>query len=316
MAKLFNGKARQIAIIPIVLSGIGWIIYAVGFGLECRNRGTLLIGPDYYPWWAVNTITPAVLLGALIHAALWGMLSSIVGAVTVFLSVTALTAMGFLLYNTGLSIFEDTTTGSYWIYLQFGGVLMSGVFWAIAFSLWPFYRYKETVYRTDMHNDELFHGMVRKTTIPLLTLSALGWLLLMVGLGLEVSKTVGVPVPVNTTELSQFPTDYPYWVSCLYGPLVYCGAFAHAALWKWQSSAVGAFTAVLSTVHFTAIGSLMHFYGNIIYHNILPDIEYWIVVQFTGALISCFFWALEIAMWPFFSNLESLSSRYVSLQNF
>ena len=72
--------------------------------------------------------------------------------------------------------------------------------------------------------------------IPLIGLTAIGWLLVVIGFGISSTKDEFDPEKLPRDD----PTSYPYWVVSLCGPFIFVAAIAHAAAWPPISSVVGA----------------------------------------------------------------------------
>ena len=133
--------------------------------------------------------------------------------------------------------------------------------------------------------------------ILFILLSVAGWIVVFVGLGLC------------------HWADYLYWSMALMGPLTYIAALIHAWPWKGVSKAMGATAAFLSVVYITALGSITVSVGMQIYWidhkesawhwNNVPS---WMKLQFLGGIILCFFWAIVLMLWPWYSHTYTQSS--------
>jgi len=135
-----------------------------------------------------------------------------------------------------------------------------------------------------------------QVVLPLIALSAIGWLVYVIGFGLF----------NNRRSQAAIPEDYPYYAAAVFGPFVYIGAVAHAALWRQISSIVGSIIAVLSVVYFTAMGYILHLMGTAIYeyyHN--PEftaLDNSVTTMFSGSFLACLFWAGVVAAWPWYKT--------------
>ena len=71
----------QIAVPFIILTGIGWLLVVIGFGIltlrDDGDRGD----PTSYPQWIVSLCGPLIIGAALAHAASWMPATAIIGAV-------------------------------------------------------------------------------------------------------------------------------------------------------------------------------------------------------------------------------------------
>ena len=117
------------------------------------------------------------------------------------------------------------------------------------------------------------------------------------------------------------PSDYPYWSVALMGPLTYIAAMIHAGSWKGVSKAIGATAAFLSVIYITALGSITVSVGIKIYridHKDMPlyynSVPSWMKLQFSGGVISCFFWAIVLMLWPWYSHTYTVISTDVETQ--
>jgi len=134
-----------------------------------------------------------------------------------------------------------------------------------------------------------------QVVLPLIALSAVGWLVYVIGFGLL----------NNQISQAAVPEDYPFYAAAVIGPFVYTGAVAHAALWRQISSIVGSIIAVLSVVYFTAMGFILHFTGIAIYeHYNRPGVllNNNTNVMFSGSFLACLFWAGVLAAWPWYKT--------------
>ena len=107
----------------------------------------------------------------------------------------------------------------------------------------------------------------------------------------------------------------------LMGPLTYIAAMIHAGSWKGVSKAIGATAAFLSVIYITALGSITVSVGMQIYWidhkesawhwNNVPS---WMKLQFLGGIILCFFWAIVLMLWPWYSHTYTVISTDVETQ--
>ena len=174
--------------------------------------------------------------------------------------------------------------------------------------LWPFYSNPPQDGNRDAIRAKMFKGVARKMAILFILLSVAGWIVIFVGLGLGHSDMV-------------YPSDYPYWSVALMGPLTYIAAMIHAGSWKGVSKAIGATAAFLSVIYITALGSITVSVGMQIYWidhkesawhwNNVPS---WMKLQFLGGIILCFFWAIVLMLWPWYSHTYTVISTDVETQ--
>ena len=294
---VFHGVARKVAVLFAALSGIGWVACVVG----CVADLVAGANPTSEPYYAAIVVGIMVYVGAVIQAALWRCWSAIAGTVTALLSVMYLAATGFVLLYKGTYILHWRYPGemvvTHYDYLMFIGGLVSCFFWAFVLMLWPFYSNPPQDGNRDATRAKMFKGVARKMAILFILLSVAGWIVVFVGLGLC------------------HWADYLYWSMALMGPLTYIAALIHAWPWKGVSKAMGATAAFLSVVYITALGSITVSVGMQIYWidhkesawhwNNVPS---WMKLQFLGGIILCFFWAIVLMLWPWYSHTYTQSS--------
>ena len=133
----------------------------------------------------------------------------------------------------------------------------------------------------------------------LLAISAVGYLMFITGFYHRVDLGKRKVVLYNVTCEFTVEQVYAEWLASSVGPLVYIGALAHVASWKRPGRivVVGG-TAFLSIVYLTAIGPTLYVSRDLM-SNMWSDQAVWIEVQAVGGLVSCLFWALAFATWPF-----------------
>ena len=264
------------------------------------------------PYYSAIVIGVIVCIGAVIQAALWRCWSAIAGTVTALLSVVYLATIGYVLHSTGIDITlqlrEAQTPAHYWDYLMFIGGLVSCFFWAFVLMLWPFYSNPPQDGDRDTTRAKLFKGAARKVAIIFIFLSIVGW----------VFTCVGMTCSIENLDLF----DDPNWSVSLMGPLTYIAALIHAGSWKpGVSKAMGATAAFLSVTYITAVGFITVYVGTQMYridHNESPfnnaGVPSWMKWQFLGGIISCFFWAIVLMLWPWYSHTSTVSSTDVETQ--
>ena len=311
---LFLGVARKLAVVFVALSGFGWVACTVGCVCFIANVATYptslrtSIYATSEPYYSAIVIGVIVCIGAVIQAALWRRWSAIAGTVTALLSVKYLATIGYVLHSTGFDITLQSREVHYWDYLMFIGGLISCFFWAFVLMLWPFYSNPPQDGDRDTTRAKLFKGAARKVAIIFILLSIVGWVFTCVGIGLA----------------PWYPLGYPSWSICLMGPLTYIAALIHAGSWKGVSKAMGAAAAFLSVIYITAVGFITVSVGMQMYridHNESPwpyvynaGVPSWMKWRFSGGIILCFFWAIVLMLWPWYSHTSTVSSTDVETQ--
>ena len=71
----------QIAIPFIGLTGIGWLLVVIGFGIVTVRDNADEGDPQVYPQWMVSFCGPLIIAAAIAHAATWMPTTAIVGAI-------------------------------------------------------------------------------------------------------------------------------------------------------------------------------------------------------------------------------------------
>ena len=309
---LFLGVARKLAVVFVALSGFGWVACTVGCVCFIANVATyptrlrtfIYATSEPYKYYSAIVIGVIVCIGAVIQAASWRRWSAIAGTVTALLSVKYLATIGYVLHSTGIDITLQSREVHYWDYLMFIGGLVSCFFWAFVLMLWPFYSNPPSQDGDrDTTRAKLFKGAARKVAIIFIFLSIVGWVFTCVGM---------------THSLEDI---YPFYYSVgLMGSLTYIAALIHAGSWKGVSKVMGATAAFLSVIYITAVGFITVYVGMQMYqidHNespYNPGVPSWMKWQFSGGIISCFFWAIVLMLWPWYSHTSTVSSTDVETQ--
>ena len=303
---LFQGVARKLAVFFVALSGFGWVVCTVG--CVCFIANTASTYPTSEPYYSAIVVGVMVCIGAVIQAALWRRWSAIAGTVTALLSVKYLATIGYVLHSTGIDITLQSREVHYWDYLMFIGGLVSCFFWAFVLMLWPFYSNPRQDGDQDTTKAELLKGAARIVAIIFILLSIVGWLFTCAGLGLK--------YPYDTDI---YP--YDYFCQRVVGPVgtvTYIAALIHAGtcMCKGVSKAMGATAAFLSVIYITAVGFITVSVGIEIHQNEWPNnsVPSWMKWQFSGGIISCFFWAIVLMLWPWYSHTSTVSSTDVETQ--
>ncbi len=298
---LFAGGARKLAVPCIIFSGVAWLKLLVGTALlDAHNSHVLLASEDpfAFSYWAALLVGPLMYVTALTHAALpQKQASVIVGALAALLSMLYITSLGYILSQSGAHM--DHTHYDIDLRLQFYGGVISGLFWAITVTLWPYYCNDTRGGSTygDSCKAELlevsvippFKGFARKLALVSTMLSFCGWLPLVIGLG------------EGLDDLQYL--EYIYWVTFIIGPVMYIIAFMHIALPPSHSNTTGALAGFVSVVYFASIGVVLHATGGTVQEAKLFDLDVpgWVSLQFASSLVSCVFWGVAFACWPAFT---------------
>lgn len=168
-----------------------------------------------------------------------------------------------------------------------------------------------------------FEGIARKLVLPFIVLTAIGWLLVVIGFGIKTQSDndrddFDAPGPLFFNEpdfvMNNEPESYPYWIVTLSGPLTFIAAVVHAALWAPWSRFAGAVTSFLSVLFLTGLGMILYFNGDSI-REVRQELEEdfdmdinipeYFKLEFAGAVLATFFWTPVIILWHFYDGFWS-----------
>ena len=291
MAFLY-GWQRKLALLPLSLFMLGWLIYLAGFvwrlikwSDENTQNSTLIPfiasrnDPLVFPYYAVLVGGPFVFLFGLLHTVLPGVASSILGFISALVNNVFFVSVGWVIYYWGLYL-KSTVDNNLSVHedikavLMFGGALLSILSWCTAMILSVSYSYKK---KPDPFNydslvspnsNSLSQGSDQRRIIPFIPgvaqifsilfviLSAVGWCVFVAGAD-KLPK-----VQSNTTFL-----DFSIYGGIIVGPLLFLAALLHAGCSRSASIVMGIFTAILHTIYIIFMGYIVTEFGRYIYFS-------------------------------------------------
>ena len=133
--RLFQGLARKLVILPVLLWTVGWILVTAG----TVNFGELETGVlyDIFGIFAIGFVVA--------HAGSWGSASPTIGIAAVYMISLYCFYIGRLFFGKLITLSVDTTA--------FSGSLISFIAMACILALWPFYQ-RPGLWTTDSRNSE------------------------------------------------------------------------------------------------------------------------------------------------------------------
>lgn len=167
-------------------------------------------------------------------------------------------------------------------------------------------------------------GVARKASLPMIALSAVGWILFIVGFAKYRNRYLYVG------SVQDYPELYWAWAASTMGPVVYMLAGIHAVVWKrssgvvWRriSAAIGSTTALLGVVYTSSLGyaliacgvftyeSTKYLYSDNPWYGQYPD---YMGLMLAGSFLACLFWAITVALWPWYTNHHTADSDHIPL---
>ena len=298
---LLHGWQRRLALLPLFLSLLGWLVYSTGFiwilvewNQELQLNSTFNLVPDsrydplMFPYYEVLVGGPFVFLFGLLHAVLPSVASSIVGVVSAFVSTTFLVSVGWVIYCGGLVIMLmvnsqltvsllDVKTS-----LIFGGAVCIALCWCFVMMLSVSYNYEKTPNTYGLANyNEIFNpesrvssrvrnipftpGVARILSVPFVILSAIGWCLFVVGVNnLPELESLNPDYMENTSQSFFYLSFYG---SVVVGPLLYLAALFHAGCLRGATTIMGVFTCIVHMVYVIFMGYNVTEFGHFIYSS-------------------------------------------------
>lgn len=326
---MFSGWYRKCVLPLLVVFSLGWLVYIIGFILLMVDKdGKKTTNYDHIPHFLAVTSGPLIVLTALLHAALSGPISAILGLVTSLLSVLCFSGLGHTLYVSSLSVYDSIhhdgrgkgVDGK--SVLMFVGSLIAGLSWTLVMMAWNCFTYDWKAIESDDIVDEegnfadppplsrsdknvMFAGVARKLAVVVLLLLATSWCLFLTGLDDQIHSNY----TAYATPSSEVNLQFNVWTVSVVGLLVILAAAGHAGSYGGASTAMGVFTSLLGMLLITSVGYTAHHLGMVVYYKCHTGVNCYIVdtsihrytiYQLSGALGMCLAWALVLALWPFY----------------
>ena len=345
------GWQRKVALLPLSLLVLGWVIFSVGFIWKLTeipgNRGatynTSRSNPLLYSHYVLLIGGPFVYILGVAQAIWPGTASAVLGIPTAFVSTVYLVAAGARSYDEAIYIRNlsnqssdvgTLSTDTSQRVAMFVGAAFITVCWCFVLMLSVCYKSRT---RTDHGHYELFDqpanrrsriskkcpftpGVARGLSIPFLILSAVGWCVFVAG--------------IQRTKTSFFPDEQAYQLgnygAIVVGPLLFLAALLHAGCSGEASTVMGVFASLLSSVYVVFMGSMVTVIGKAFYSKCQnPEVNKldcsflhssvdinWIYT-FSGGVGSLFFWTCVLALRPFYRNRsqEDQGSNVINATN-
>lgn len=301
---LFDSRTRKLVVFPASVFIIGWSVYLAGFKWlkeselqQDSNHSSSSSTPSHL----ILIGGPIICLIGVVHAALPGLASLVVGAISAFVSTVYFVCAGDVAYESGLNISETMTHNnnnnhprppvSLAATFMLTGTLIQSVSWLFVMILTVFYEYYHTndnTNRPQPNSSSRLHisfipGLARKISVPLIILSAIGWCILASQLRIEPFIPDGIS---------------------LFAPLLYLAALLHAGCSRCSTRAmVAVLTFILTMVFVMSTGAIFISQLKAIHchktskqcHNMKC-----VHILLSGSFISLFFWSCVLTLWPFY----------------
>lgn len=139
--RLFQGLARKLVILPVLLWTVGWILVTAG----TVNFGETGVLYDIFGIFAIGFVVA--------HAGSWGSASPTIGIAAVYMISLYCFYIGRLFFGKLITLSVDTTA--------FSGSLISFIAMACILALWPFYQ-RPGLWTTDSRNSEAEYTQVHQ----------------------------------------------------------------------------------------------------------------------------------------------------------
>ena len=267
--QFFNGRPRKLALLALGFFLVGWVVYLLGScwvlatwtGKSANGRYVSKTDPDLTPFYAVLVGGPFVLLLGLLHAALPGLSSVIVGAISVFPSTFFVVCVSIVsaesVWNIALTLYHDNhtvdTQAAHPLHpttvVLLIGTLILGLSWLTVMICSLFYSYQSeywiqvprqntgTQSRTPVRRSPFGPGKARVESVPVIIASAICWLVIVVQL------------PVGKW--------FPFDGIILVGPLLHLAMLLHAGCYGGASTVSGIFASIFSVMYMAFIGTAL-----------------------------------------------------------
>ena len=305
--QLFNGRPRKLALVALGFFLVGWTVYLLGScwvlatwtGRSPNGRYISKADPDLTPFYAVLVGGPFVLLLGFLHAALPGLTSVIVGAISVFPSSFFVVCTSIVaaesVWNIARIYDDRTVTPPPQLHpttvILLIGTLILGLSWLTVMICSLFYNYQsENWTQVPQQNANIQSrvpfgpGKARMEIVPPFIISAICWLVIVVQL------------PVGKW--------FPFDGIILVGPLLHLALLLHAGCFGGASTVSGIFAAVLSVMYMGFVGtalSTVDYACDVYSCRNVDSIKY-------GGIIGLIFVSSVLFLWPFYLHYPSPSS--------
>ncbi len=284
---LLDGCQRKLALLPLSLFLLGWLIYSAGFTWklvkwvdETPLNSTLTStvtsrhDPLVFPYYVILVGGPFVFLLGLLHTVLLGVVSSVLGFISALVSNVFFVSVGWVIYYWGLylkSSVDDDFSIDVKAILMFGGALLTALSWCFVLMLSVSFNYKrrsdpvnyDTLVNHDLSQDSdrkrnlpFTPGFGRIFSVPFVLLSAIGWCVFIGGID-------KLPKSLLQSNTSYF--DFSVYGSIVIGPLLFLAALLYAGCFRSASVVMGIFTSILHTVYFIFMGYVVTEFGRYIF---------------------------------------------------
>lgn len=344
--KLFYGVSRKLALLPLATFSLGWLIYLVGFLLltvsddedrydNISNRTTSFNHISHY---LAAGSGPILVVVSISHAALPGLLGSLLGLLSAIMGVLYVSSVGYALYTSALVVytsfhkddldFEDFELNgdinNRDVLMLLGG-LSSCISWTAVLMLWNFFvsnwevNDSRTLLRDDDHVEGSlrrgnrnskravpFAGVARKLAVVLLVAMVGSWCVFV--LGIDMKDTT---CSLIYSSYSEPALSFAVWAVSTVGVLLVISAVMHAGTTRDASTVMGVFTSLLSSLFVVCMGHVTFGLGISLYDSCSEDfcsmasIHRYELYQLFGGLGTLVCWACVCALWPFYSKAPS-----------
>ena len=287
------GCQRKLALVPLALFVMGWLVYAVGFIWTLIARSQPQNDkPDHaavdFPYYIVLVAGPFVYLSGVLHAILPGLASAIVWMLIVYFNTAYFASLGWVMYTNGVNSTNDDSSlqlrqagldqdynARAW--LMFLGTLFALLCWCSLLILTVFYRSKGDQDKNIDHSQEFlstrrthvlrstkrqipFTGVSRILSIPAVIISAVGWCVYVAGYW-DILNNSEEPVVFDDRSKPVVSSTF------IIGPLFYLASLLHAGC-SGRSSTIGVMTALLHALYVVSAGFvIVHLLQHLINHS-------------------------------------------------
>ena len=285
---LLFGWQRKLALVPLALFMVGWLVYAVGFIwtlIDTDKQSAPGAGmprqpgpssPVYFPYYVTLVGGPVIYLSGALHAILVGVVSSVVWICVALLSAIYFTCVSWVMYDRGLNSTTSArvnvkiaTNASTQAWLMFEGTLFSAVCWCLLLILTVFYKNKADVSQSVNHNQDClsspvlagnrqqlpFKGPARALSLLFIVLSFIGWCIFIRGYYLWDSQSQSNGTLLEELASNLFDEHSKPVVITVFvvAPLLYLSSLLLAGC-SGRASTMGVFTAVLHILYVMSAG--------------------------------------------------------------
>ena len=336
--RLFYGPHRRLSLFPIILFGVGWILYLVGFVRIMTKPSPSFPRWDNYPAIVAVVAGPLFFLASLLQSCLGDTPSSVMGSVAATSAVVFLVALGNSSITTAQILYHYNSTAEEqsipYLSSTLTGCIICSLAITVLLGLWGYYmvmpprssrnRRHYTLHaeeeddgslsleqpRHERSRDSLFPGYARKMAVFCILLAGIGWGVVVGGHHQRISRVPEEGVYTN----DMFIFDFGLWSTLVLTPLLLLFALIHAGASGRTSSVMGVVTSILNGFVLTSIG-----------YYIIHDVGGWLkrvcnskdcnftlpqtaaaLSEIVGSFAFCFFWACVLGIWPFYTNYANI----------